>query len=106
MILTRDTTTHMQISALEKALDGLTVEDLASREAVRTQILHLAHGTVAAGLQGSGLDEDVTSPRRSFITAVRSARGGSRGGGVEAARSRGRGVVPGRGAGKWRIVDR
>ena len=52
------------------------------------------------------VDEDVTSPRRSFITAVRSARGGSRGGGVEAARSRGRGVVPGRGAGKWRIVDR
>ena len=53
------------------------------------------------------VDEDVTSPQRSFITAVRRARGGrSRGGGVEAARSRGGGVVPGRGAGKWRIVDR
>ena len=53
------------------------------------------------------VDEDVTSPQRSFITAVRRARGGrARGGGVEAARSRGGGVVPGRGAGKWRIVDR
>lgn len=70
LILTRDTTTHMQISALEKALDGLTVEDLASREAVRTQILHLAHGTVAAGLQGSGLDEDVTSIIASEVQVV------------------------------------
>jgi hypothetical protein len=50
------------------------------------------------------VDEDVTSPQRSFLTAVRRGRGLEDGGEKVGGGSRQVGVVPGRGAGKWRIV--
>ena len=50
------------------------------------------------------VDEDVTSPQRSFLTAVRRRPGIGRGGEKVGGGSRHVGVVPGRGAGKWRIV--
>jgi hypothetical protein len=50
------------------------------------------------------VDEDVTSPQRSFLTAVRNGPGTEGGGEKVGGGSRHVGVVPGRGAGKWRIV--
>jgi hypothetical protein len=50
------------------------------------------------------VDEDVTSPQRSFLTAVRRGPGLEGGGEKVGGGSRHVGVVPGRGAGKWRIV--
>ena len=50
------------------------------------------------------VDEDVTSPQRSFLTAVRRGRGLEGGGEKVGGGSRHVGVVPGRGTGKWRIV--
>ena len=50
------------------------------------------------------VDEDVTSPQRSFLTAVRRGPGMEGSGEKVGGGSRHAGVVPGRGAGKWRIV--
>jgi hypothetical protein len=97
---------------------GFHVVDLARKMRVDGYGLWctMLYGLLAAGgsdhldVENGGMmcnmcvDEDVTSPQRSFLTAVRRGPGLEGGGEKVGGGSRHVGVVPGRGAGKWRIV--